>query len=143
MVRILVLLPSVFVALGVTVSCSDTPAAPAFEPCPGDTVTMEVVAGLTPPTFRWSPRCGVSFLEVYPEAGGSALWTVYADSGRGPENPIASGVQYGVTPARAQTVGGPEPLLSGIAYTVRVSRLLCEQGVLCILSDAGHVNFQR
>ncbi len=122
-----------------TFSCSDA-AAPSFEPCPGDTVTMEVVAGPNP-FFTWSPACGMAFLEVYPEAGGSALWTVYADSGTGADNPIASGVRYGSTPARARTVAGPEALRSGTGYTVRINRLLCDG--ICYSQQAGHVTFQR
>ncbi len=144
--RVLIRLPTVMAslsfALGATVSCSDTPAAPTFDPCPGDSVTMEVAAGPTP-SFAWSPACGVAFIEVYPEAGGSALWTVYADSGTGADNPIPSGVRYGVTPSRARTVAGPQVLQSGTAYAVRISRLLCEQGTLCRLQDAGYVTFRR
>jgi hypothetical protein len=126
-------------AVMVTLSCSDS-AAPSFESCPGDTVTMEVVAGSNP-SFGWSPACGVAFIEVYPEAGGSAVWTVYADSGIAADNPIASGVRYGLTPSRARTVAGPQPLQSGTRYAVRISRLLCDG--ICYSQQAGQVTFQQ
>lgn len=103
-------------------------------------MTMEVVPGSNP-SFKWSPACGMAFLEVYPEAGGSALWTVYADSGLGADNPIASGVRYGLTPSGARTVAGPQPLQSGTRYAVRINRLLCDG--LCYSNQAGQVTFQQ
>jgi hypothetical protein len=124
-----------------SLTCSDSPSEPRFEPCPGDAVTIEASTGLTP-LFTWTPACGIAFLEVYPAPGGGALWTVYAESGAGPENPIPSGVRYGTTPLRGHTVAGPQPLQAGHSYSVRVSRLLCDQGVLCTLQHAGDVSFQ-
>jgi hypothetical protein len=134
--------PLLLAALAVTsLRCSNSPSQPTFEPCAGETVTMQVSPGLTP-LFTWSPTCGVGFLEVYPAVGGAALWTVSAESDAGPENPISSGVRYGTTPLHARTVAGPEPLQSGTAYQVRVSRLVCDQGVLCTLHHAGDISFQ-
>lgn len=134
------LLPPGIVAVTI-LACSDSPSEPRFEPCPGEAVTMEVSAGLTP-LFTWTPACGMAFLEVYPAAGGSALWTVYAESGAGPENPIPSGVRYGTTPLRGHTVAGPQPLQAGDSYRARVSRMLCDQGALCTLQHAGDASFQ-
>jgi hypothetical protein len=132
----------VLVALAVTsLRCSDSPSQPPLEPCPGDTVTLQASAGLTP-LFTWLPTCGVAFLEVYPEPGGAALWTIYAESGSGPRNPIPTGIRYGTTPLNARTVAGPQPLQLGTAYRVRVSRLVCDQGELCTLQAAGDVLFQ-
>lgn len=92
--------------------------------------------------FTWSPACGVAFLEVYPAEGGGALWTVYAEAGTGPTNPIRSGIRYGMTPSQGMTVAGPQSLVRGTEYAMRVSRLLCDQGVSCILQDAGSVTFR-
>jgi hypothetical protein len=125
----------------VALACSDSPSQPTIEPCPGDTVAVQASPGSIP-LFTWEPACGVGFLEVFPAAGGGALWTVYGDSDTGSENPILSGVRYGSTPSRAHTVAGPQPLQAGTPYRVRVSRLLCDQGVLCTLQDAGAADFQ-
>jgi hypothetical protein len=84
----------------------------------------------------------MGFLEVFPASGGGTLWTVYGDSATGSENPIPSGVRYGSTRLHAHTVAGPQPLQSGTTYQVRVSRLLCDQGVLCTLQHAGAADFQ-
>jgi hypothetical protein len=124
----------------VALTCSDAPTRPQFADCPGDTVVVEVVSGLAP-SFRWSPTCGMQFLEVYPASGGGALWTVYGPAGT--PNAISSGVLYGRTPSGARTVAGPVALNSSTLYRIRVSRLICDQGVLCILSDAGSAQFQR
>ena len=95
---------------GTSLTCSDSPSEPTFEPCPGDAVTVTVSAGPTP-LFTWTPACGVAFLQVFPAAGGGNLWTVWADSGS--ENPIPSGVRYGTTPVSSQTVAGPQPCNRG------------------------------
>jgi hypothetical protein len=121
-------------------ACSGSPHQPAFEVCPGDMVTVSVGPGTTP-SFTWTPACGVGFLEVFPAPSDPAAWTVYAAPGSG-ENPIPSGVQYGVTPLEGQTVAGPEALAAGTSYRVRVARLICDQGVLCTLQDAGAATFQ-
>jgi hypothetical protein len=134
------LLLTVALAAG-TLACSDPTGQPALEPCPGDSVTLEAGSGVTP-LFTWSPDCGVAFLEVYPAAGGGSRWTVYADSSSAAENPIRTGVRYGMTPRHGVTVAGPLPLAPGTAYTIGVSRLLCDQGLLCTLAAAGHVTFQ-
>jgi len=127
-------------AVAFALTCSDS-SEPTLEHCPGDTVAVQVAAGMTP-FFTWLPACGVAFLEVYPSSGGGALWTVYADSGRGSENPIPSGVRYGITPQHGRTVAGPQQLQSGTMYEIRFSRLLCDQGVLCTLQHAGSASFQ-
>jgi hypothetical protein len=124
-----------------SLTCSDSPTQPIVEPCPGDTVEMRVSAGLTP-LFTWAPNCGVGFLEVYPASGGGALWTIYAETAASSDNPIPSGVRYGRTPSDAETAAGPQPLESGSTYRVRVSRLICHQGELCTLQDAGAADFQ-
>ncbi len=134
------LLPLAFLA-ATSLTCSDSPSEPTFEECPGDAVTLTASAGLTP-LFTWAPACGIAFLEVYPRDGGGALWTVYAESGADLENPIASGVRYGATPSAGHTVAGPEPLQAGSPYSVRVSRMICDQGELCILQVAADVSFQ-
>jgi hypothetical protein len=122
-------------------SCSDSPAETIVEPCPSDALTVQASAGLTP-LFTWQPACGVAFLMVYPAAGGGSLWTVYGDSEGASDNPIPSGVRYGRTPDRGNTVAGPEPLRRGTEYQVQVSRRLCDQGELCILQDVGGVSFR-
>ncbi len=134
------LLPFGFFAI-TSLTCSDSPSEPRFVACPEDVVTMEASGGLTP-LFTWTPACGVAFLEVYPSAGGGALWTIQSEAGTNPENPIRSGVRYGVTPAGGHTLAGPQSLQAGSSYTVRVSRLVCDQGELCILQHAGDVSFQ-
>ena len=126
---------------GVTgLACSDSLSQPALDPCPGDTVTVQAGTGVTP-LFTWTPDCGVAFLEVYPAAGGASRWTVYATEESG-DNPIRTGVRYGMTPSRGVTVGGPLPLAQGTEYAIRVSRRLCDQGGSCILQDAGRTTFQ-
>lgn len=134
------LLLTVALAAG-SLACSDPTSQPALDPCPGDSVTLQAGSGVTP-LFTWSPDCGVAFLEVYPAAGGASRWTVYADSSSADENPIRTGVRYGMRPRHGVTVGGPFPLARGTDYTIRVSRLLCDQGLLCVLTDAGHLTFQ-
>ena len=130
---------ALLIATGNDFSCSAPPTAVVSSSCASGKVTVVVATGPVP-IYTWSPSCGVSFLMVSPDGGGSALWTVYGNSS--PENPIASGVRYGRTPADARTVAGPEPLRGGVTYRVVVSRLVCEQGVLCTLQPAGDTSFR-
>jgi hypothetical protein len=120
-------------------SCSAPPLAVTFETCSTNAVTVQVTSGGVP-TYRWTPSCGMSRLIVYPDNGSSALWTVYGDAQA--TNPISSGVRYGQTPDNGRTVAGPERLQHGVTYRVEVSRLVCEQGALCILVPAGTARFQ-
>jgi hypothetical protein len=124
-----------------SLTCSDSPSGPIYEPCPGDAVTLQVSPGLTP-LFTWTPACGVAFLEVYTAGGGAALWTAYAGSGPRPQNLIPSGVRYGITPPRGRTVDGPQPLQAGNFYDVGVGRMVCDQRAVCELYLAAERTFQ-
>ena len=124
---------------GLGISCASA-SQPAFETCPGDTVAVQVASGLTP-QYNWAPRCGMQFLEVSPDSGGSPLWVVWAALGQ--TNVLASGMHYGQVSPSSRTVAGPQPLQAGVVYRVRISRLVCQQGVLCTLNPAGTAPFER
>lgn len=117
-----------------------SPTQPAFETCPGDTVVVQVRSGLTP-QYTWTPRCGMHLLEVSPDSGGSPVWVAW--SALGQTNAIASGIRYGQVSADSRTVAGPELLQAGVVYRIRISRLVCQQGVLCNLDPAGTAPFER
>ncbi len=119
-------------------SCSAPPTAVTFSQCSGTKVIVNVATGPVP-IYSWSPSCSVSVLMVSPASGGAALWTVSGNSST--ENPIASGVRYGRTPAQARTVAGPAPLERGVTYRIAVSRLVCDQGAFCMLEPAGEALF--
>ena len=127
-----------FIAVGLGITCASS-TEPAFETCPGDTVAVQVASKLTS-QYTWAPRCGMQLLEVYPDSGGSPLWVVW--SALGEANALASGVFYGRAPANSRVVAGPQPLHGGVRYRIRISRLVCQQGVLCILNPAGATTFE-
>jgi hypothetical protein len=130
---------ALLIATGNEFSCSAPPTAVVMSSCASTKVTVVVSTGPVP-IYSWSPSCGVSFLMVQTDGGGSALWTVYGNSTT--DNPIGSGVRYGLTPAEARTVAGPEPLRSGVTYRVVVSRLVCESAGPCTLELAGDAQFR-
>jgi hypothetical protein len=130
---------ALLIATGNEFSCSAPPTAVVMSSCASTKVTVVVSTGPVP-IYSWSPSCGVSFLMVQTDGGGSALWTVYGNSST--DHPIMSGVRYGLTPAEARTVAGPEPLRSGVTYRVVVGRLVCEPGDACTLEPAGNAQFR-
>jgi len=134
-----VMVAALLIATGNDFSCSAPPTAVVSSSCASAKVTVVVAAGPVP-VYTWSPSCGMSSLMVSPEGNVAALWPVYGNSST--DNPIASGVRYGRTPADARNVAGPEPLHSGVTYRVVVSRLVCEQGVLCALQPVGDASFR-
>lgn len=121
-------------------SCEAPPTAPVVTPCPGNVVSVHVATSLSP-FFTWMPDCGMAFLTVFEDSGGAVVWTVYSKNSAA-ENPIASGVRYGRTPAQSSDVAGPEDLQTGVAYRVQVARMICDVGKPCGLVPAGDAGFQ-
>ena len=120
--------------------CATSPTVVAFGFCHDNNVTVHVAPGVNP-VFSWSPSCGISGLTVVAESDVTALWTVNGSASAN-ENPIESGVRYGLTPERAQTVTGPLQLQRGVAYRVQVRRLICERNAPCHVVAAGETRFQ-
>lgn len=83
-------------------------------------LTVTVAAGDTP-TFRWSPPCGATYLEVTTPNRQQVVWIVQGDTGK-----VAPGVRYGVAPPAYTSRLGPLPLVRGSAYLVRVGIMIDE-----------------
>ena len=121
-------------------SCSAPPLVVTFETCANNAVTVQVTTGVTP-VYKWSPSCGMSRLMVSPDTSFAAVWAVYGDAAPN-NNSIGSSVRYGQAPENGRVVAGPERLQRGVTYRVEVSRLVCDQGAVCVLVPAGAARFQ-
>jgi hypothetical protein len=96
----------------------------AFEPivpCTDDQeVTVQVSAGTTP-RFTWDPSCGMASVQVLATATSRDGWVLYSGS-HAPENPLPSGLRYGVVPPKGLETTDPIALRSGVEYEVAVYR---------------------
>ena len=126
-------------AAAAAAACSGSTQESPLEECPDNQVTLSVSAGTTP-TFSWSPSCGISSLDVFPSAGGAAVWVFYGGQ-QAATNPFRSGIRYGQAPSGALVVTGPVPLTSGTEYRVTVRRWLGDPGGPGSLFEAGTATF--
>ena len=94
-------------------ACSDGDAPSAPVPCT-ETVTMKVTLPNNIPRFDWTPRCGVSLLQVAsgPSIQGFWSWEIEAESPT-----ILPPITLNVAPNGVQSTGGVD-LRSGLAYRV-------------------------
>jgi hypothetical protein len=81
------------------------------------------------PRYRWAPACGATYLEVTSGDGGAVLWIVRGDSGK-----IAPGVRYGQVPQGYSSRLGPDPLVRGRSYRVRVG-IMVEENSFAIFGE--------
>lgn len=80
-----------------------------------------------PPTFAWTPTCGATYLEVTSPDRATVYWIVQADTGK-----FASPVVYGVTPPGMRSAFGPEALVKGSQYLVRLGLIIDENSFATI-----------
>jgi hypothetical protein len=80
-----------------------------------------------PQTFAWLPRCGATYLEVTSPDRQTVYWIVQADTGRFPPP-----VRFGITPEGMRSAFGPEPLLQGQAYLIRLGLIIDENSFAVI-----------
>jgi hypothetical protein len=111
-----------FTACLTTTSCRDDPVR-ATETCQHGGATITVTRG-TPPTFSWSPQCGVDYLVVARDdatADAPPMWSVssgYQFDRSAEPNTILPGVTYGVVPNGAVAGSPAQPLMPGTRYIV-------------------------
>ena len=110
------------------VACSDS-----------QVVTVHVDPGLTP-QFTWTPSCGMASLRVLPDTGSGGGWVLYSGAAAA-DNPLPSGIRYGIVPPRGLAPADAAPLVRGVQYHVVVYRWLGPAGGPGSLFDRGSVAF--
>jgi len=110
-------------------------ATTVVEPC-SQNVDVFVGDGSVP-LFLWTPRCGISQLEVstVPATGGKAffVWAFHV-----PENqPVRPFVRYGTAPSHATVSVQPQALDPGTTYRVHVSQTVGGD----VLTSSGEATF--
>lgn len=83
-------------------------------------LAVQVTSGAQP-TFRWTPPCGATYLEVTSPNRQQVFWIVRGDTGK-----IAPGVRYGIAPPAFASRFGPLPLTTGAQYLVRIGIMVDE-----------------
>lgn len=125
-------------ALFLCAACSEDSDAVAPLECDHDQDVLVNVEQELLVRFTWEPGCGMASILV---TGGGGGWVVYSGA-NSPDNPIASGVVYGVAPKGTLEPSPATPLVSGEEYVVTVSRWLGEPGGPGSLFPAGSAYFQ-
>ena len=131
-------LPPLLLALLLGAACSDDPESVAPLECDHNQDVFVSVEQDILTRFTWEPGCGMASILVSGAGGG---WVVYSGSNSA-DNPIASGVMYGVAPDGTLEPSPATPLVSGEEYTVTVSRWIGEPGGPGSLFPAGSTYFQ-
>jgi hypothetical protein len=73
------------------------------------------------PEYRWSPGCAATYLEVATPDRRQVMWMLRGDPAR-----VGPGVRYGVVPSGMVSDYGPDPLIGGARYLVRVGIMIDE-----------------
>ena len=95
------------------------------------------------PVFTWTPACGMASLQVFPTDGGPSTWVLYTGS-NAEQNPLRSGVRYGVAPPETIEPTPATGLAAGTNYAVLVYRWIGEPGGnLGSIFERGSATFQR
>lgn len=81
---------------------------------------VQVTPGVVP-TYRWTPPCGATYLEVTSPNRQQVFWIVRGDTGK-----FGPGVRYGIAPPAYTSRFGPLPLSSGAQYLVRIGIMVDE-----------------
>lgn len=81
---------------------------------------VQVTTG-TVPTYRWTPPCGATYLEVTSSNRQQVFWIVRGDTGK-----FGPGVRHGIAPPAFTTRFGPLPLTPGDQYLVRIGIMVDE-----------------
>ncbi len=114
-------------ASGCRIGDATAPLAPCSAPLTG--LTVQLQSG-QPTLFSWAPECtigGVIIETAGTVAPGADLWIINDPKGR-----IEAPVEYGVTPANANQVLDPTPMIAGQKYRIH---LLDATGVELYASD--------
>lgn len=120
MPRLGVRLIALFVA-----GCSDGAEPGPIQSCDSDQEVNVIVSSDQVPLFTWDPPCGLASLTVWDQNQTSG-WALFTGS-RSAENPLRSGIRYGVAPPEALEPARASPLTSD-SYTVTVYRWIGEPG---------------
>src|SRR5688572_15020151 len=105
--------------------CSDGVGPRLIESCASDQEVNVMVSNDEVPLFTWDPPCGLASLTVW-DPNQTSGWALYTGS-RSAENPLRSGIRYGVAPSEALEPARASPLTSD-PYTVTVYRWIGEPG---------------
>ncbi len=81
---------------------------------------VQVTTGSVP-TYRWTPPCGATYLEVTSPNRQQVFWIVRGDTGK-----FGPGVRHGIAPPAFSTRFGPLPLTPGSQYLVRIGIMVDE-----------------
>lgn len=81
---------------------------------------VQVTPGAVP-TYRWTPPCGATYLEVTSPNRQQVFWIVRGDTGK-----FGPGVRHGIAPPAFATRFGPIPLTPGAQYLVRIGIMVDE-----------------
>lgn len=104
----------------VVMSCSA-----ALEPaiaCDADQLVAVSISSGASPVFSWAPACGVASLSVVTTVhDATSGWVLYSGA-RAVDNPLRSGIRYGVRPSAAVEPAPAAALMAGAIYEVTVSR---------------------
>ena len=103
--------------------CSDGAGPGPIQSCASDQEVNVTVSNNEVPLFTWDPPCGLSSLTVWDQNQTSG-WVLFTGS-RSAENPLRSGIRYGVAPPEALEPAPASPLTSD-SYTVTVYRWIGE-----------------
>lgn len=103
------------------VACKDSSAPPptGLTLC-AVPLDVQVTTG-TVPTYRWTPPCGATYLEVTSLNRQQVFWIVRGDTGK-----FGPGVRHGIAPPAFTTRYGPLPLTPGDQYLVRIGIMVDE-----------------
>jgi hypothetical protein len=119
MLRRAVVVAAVLSAASVA-SCSKDSVGPLIDsPCEsfGLAATLKVsVSKGTTPSFDWSPRCKIGYIDVHRASDGTMMWQVT----NGSFNPS---VKYGVAPPHTLSIAAA-PLVKGTEYEVYLESVL-------------------
>jgi hypothetical protein len=119
---------SVFIMAATSlIACSDGFHPAAAEPCTDEQEVAVAVSQDPLPVFTWTPACGMASLQVFPTDGGPSTWVLYTGS-NAEQNPLRSGVRYGVAPPETIEPAPATGLTAGTNYTVLVYRWIGEPG---------------
>lgn len=83
-------------------------------------ITVQTASPHTVPQFSWTGSCPIWTLQVSYVDSTSTVQTAWVMATQGAQNAVLPPVTYGVTPTGA-TSPGALPLVTGRAYTVRIS----------------------